>query len=1259
MRKITSLLMLLCMFVGTAWAQVTKFYKPGVRLSELTTDQRVMFYNTAFNGGEDRTGFLVDNAGSFALEKKKPSAAPIFSEKVGVWTLESITANSSNFTVKVKGTNGYVGINGKTNNSTSQNLLFHKWTESAGDKRADVKSENAAGTVIENAAISADDNVWLITNENQSNTWNGNTGSFANWSTGHPYAIYSIVEATTDDLNTYLGEAKAKAIEELTTLKKLPEIFTTAESTITKVENVTLSNDDLETALNTISELLASVKSELDGKHVKFCSQGGGNRGGRYLGYDAGNKRMAAILSDDDNVVWTLKSVGDGIFKLYNAANNHWLGGPDYDYDVVEKENADGSTSTENTNYRTPAKGNENDAVVYKFVYVAENVVCLVPNGTSNMVHVQNDANSNYRIMNHYSTTDGASLWNVTVLRDKQITHDSYTAFANSKKTLLNGFIAFAKQMQDSYGLVKRGDDIQVVVNHPIGNDPNNPSSDHQPSSNLLDGNNSTFVHSSYDGSNMNTVTYHYIQAKLSEAKRNVFFYLSKRNNDNRPSLVKVYTSTDGINFSDNPVTTMIMSESTDASVQSYFTEAIDLGGEYKHLRFEVVYTNTHTKYFTLSEFYVLPVLEDATKYVADLTSTSVFAEDAETCLIAANTYAETLKRYGFSAGGAKEQLKAQISELLEANKTNHSNAGETPQLGQYPFETYQALEAAHGTESLTATELLEEIDIFINSKNRPVFTIDGVISYANGWSIYDSAIKNAKGNTHYFKPTNVYDKSMWWALDMTTREVSAIESVGIKNLGTGNVFWDCATIKITETSENNGADGIFLFYTTDNDSPIHAQDDNDVICRYGDYTANSGSAWKFTYIGDSYDLTQLTDEYFAAATELVNISVPNFTFSTNVNQYDEATKPALDAALANRTDVLRRIASKEDIANAKTQLETAIANVKLNMPVDGRFYRLRCTASGMKYLQYTQSSNSERFDLISGEAGKTVNATFCYIDGGLVAYANPQYINHDANIANYRMTKTNVTFSEATNDLGQYFIKVGGRYLYGDGNYTDSGDTPSASAGYRWWLEDVTELPVTISAAKYATFYCPVAVTLPEDLTAYSVASTTDTYAKMGEIADVIPANTGVLLYADVEEATTYKLTIGGEASEVESKMEGTVASTYVDEDSYVLSMTQEEGIGFYKATKNITVADNGTGTKVAEGGTHFLNNGFKAYLPASVVPSAARFLSFDFGTETAIESIEGAENGANAVIYDLSGRRVQKAQKGLYIVNGVKVIK
>ena len=72
----------------------------------------------------------------------------------------------------------------------------------------------------------------------------------------------------------------------------------------------------------------------------------------------------------------------------------------------------------------------------------------------------------------------------------------------------------------------------------------------------------------------------------------------------------------------------------------------------------------------------------------------------------------------------------------------------------------------------------------------------------------------------------------------------------------------------------------------------------------------------------------------------------------------------------------------------------------------------------------------------------------------------------------------------------------------------------------------------------------------------------------------------------------------------------------------------------------------------------TAFLNNGFKAYLPKPA-GSNSRFLVFDFGgTETAIEGIE-AEGTANAVVYDLAGRRVQNAQKGVFIVNGKVVVK
>jgi hypothetical protein len=150
-----------------------------------------------------------------------------------------------------------------------------------------------------------------------------------------------------------------------------------------------------------------------------------------------------------------------------------------------------------------------------------------------------------------------------------------------------------------------------------------------------------------------------------------------------------------------------------------------------------------------------------------------------------------------------------------------------------------------------------------------------------------------------------------------------------------------------------------------------------------------------------------------------------------------------------------------------------------------------------------------------------------------------------------------------------------------------------------------------------------------------------------MTEVTGSLPAYTAVILKGN--GAYDFVTSADAPAAIASNELRGSVVDTYVEGDAYVLS-NKYKGLGFYTAELNLN-ADG------AEGTTHFKNNAFRAYLP---VPAAgARFLSFDFGTETAIESIEGAENAANAVIYDLSGRRVQKVQKGLYIVNGVKVIK
>ncbi len=202
------------------------------------------------------------------------------------------------------------------------------------------------------------------------------------------------------------------------------------------------------------------------------------------------------------------------------------------------------------------------------------------------------------------------------------------------------------------------------------------------------------------------------------------------------------------------------------------------------------------------------------------------------------------------------------IADLLEANATNHA---ETPAIGQYSTAAYNALQEAKSTAK-TLKQVDAAIAAFEAAKNLPLFTIDGVISYAAGKSIYE----DEKGGL-YFKATDTEDQSMLWAFDMTATEVGVTDKVIVRNVATGNLFWGASSIKVTETDPVVEDDGIFLFYTEGNGTPVHAQNDNQVVVRWGSYDANSGSAWKFTFVSLSnpaaYDLSEVAASFNEQAT--------------------------------------------------------------------------------------------------------------------------------------------------------------------------------------------------------------------------------------------------------------------------------------------------------------------------------------------------------------------------------------------------------
>ena len=197
----------------------------------------------------------------------------------------------------------------------------------------------------------------------------------------------------------------------------------------------------------------------------------------------------------------------------------------------------------------------------------------------------------------------------------------------------------------------------------------------------------------------------------------------------------------------------------------------------------------------------------------------------------------------------------------------------------------------------------------------------------------------------------------------------------------------------------------------------------------------------------------------------------------------------------------------------------------------------------------------------------------------------------------------------------------------------------------YKVNLASIEDYVLNVTDAGWATMYLGYDVVIPEDVNVYYIAedaidngSVTLTQIENG----VIPANTGVIVEA---EAGEYNFAVADGADEIESVMLGTTKDEYVDKEAYVLGVDDEGVVGLYKAEM---------------AGGVWLNNAYKAYLPASAVPAAAQGaanFSFRFeGGTTGVENVE-VESASN-VIYDLTGRQVNAVECGIYIVNGKKVL-
>lgn len=466
--------------------------------------------------------------------------------------------------------------------------------------------------------------------------------------------------------------------------------------------------------------------------------------------------------------------------------------------------------------------------------------------------------------------------------------------------------------------------------------------------------------------------------------------------------------------------------------------------------------------------------------------------------------------------------------------------------------------------------------------------------------------------------------------------------------------------------------------------APVEASNIYNVVCNnengYVTYKATSEKAKNGGFFNiatapaaGNFTAKELTGYDVAVSIEGNNINV-NYTY--NLETVKQLANEALaktgagypTADAATRTALVAAVAGT-DAATIATALDAYKKDkTSIQMPEDGKAYVITNIhkTGGKRYMKYQENGTSM---IARGEGELPIEATYiCHKVDGKYVFANNSgtYLTWRGN-ATGDCTNNNLGYTTSYNADYNTFTVAANKKEFGclsfgakrDGNtgksyyiitktgsfekadFTDYYDDNNSSA---FTFEEVA-YPNTITfhdaqningVSHIATFSAPFATIIPANVKAYYV-SAKGTEATMTAIeAQAIPANQGVILTSESDAATMVPA-----ADETAATITGNqlghsagAAQTLTAGEGYILG-NGTEGTAFYPC----------------KAGSLPIN---KAYL----LGNGESAIVMNFGNAvTGINTI-AAPASAKAPIFDLSGRRVVKATKGLYIQNGKKFI-
>ena len=1035
-------------------------------------------------------------------------------------------------------------------------------------------------------------------------------------------------------------------------------------------------------ALNDISEV-ERILSDLNGVYDNIISFNYVNiyaSNTQYLSTNTTSLTVNAVPNTHTNV-WKMESQGDMTYLIYNEATNQYLGIPDRNtgaVKIVGDKNLAGLWAIDidvtdgGVTYTTIQSLDWTSG--YLYIQDAKNVVC----------------------------STNKTTWYIKGLDDVKISDALYYQAANMAWQ-------YPYTLQGNVGLVTEACEQYYS---------NAPSPDESSSTcNLIDG-----VYTSCFTTDKGVEPgEHYIEADLGAGNAQKEFYLYVKTDfqrtDARAHKIRVEGSNDGSSY-----TTVANLETTLADEMYYFSPLVSAAVAYRYLRFNVETVNAGDGSFTLSELYILPNNSDVSSCRNNITnfySTSLAGDAIVTHALALvkmeaeyylnnSVHSETpavgeyltseYQKLRAAYEGVTENITTieALATALERFKNSKSrpvfvitSAWEDGFSKDYAV-SYDAANGsfvgatanywdlrqwyAHGSLESENMQPTSSIQLMSVVDGKPIMNAQHAsIEAIDGWdNLYPSALD--AWNIRLYNGSNylTVDRYMNLTSEITPATVDANK----------NAAWYFTYIGTSASlfGLNSAEHGDFV----------------EALAKFGLVYRQA----KVYY--DNYDKNGTGGLGMYHYTPAGGLTFDGFKSKYESNAAGNGAEDYFkEGPLAVANKCLAGSLSASAIIDLAAALEAHLPNFRLNTPPAGYYYRLKGRLSG-NYLLSGITDGALNMGEVAGNVANEQASIFYSLedddDGAIniLSYDNGRYIKYDAGVyANDAVPcddevrySQNVAVNRSATGTSSYFA-----FEFGNGNYLLDQATKALSTtdfdvnrGLDWGIELVRELPVSVGAAMMTSICVPEELQIPDGVTAYivtgkEVADGNHRYVVDYSVVEenvevlnllplecgIIPAGLPVLLKAAeglYYFPVNYNATDADKSDELLSEIEslwsrnllsGTHDRRYISEADgvvhHILSVKNGR-VGMYKVS---LVA--GRGEK-----PNFLNGAHRAWLPLR--QQAAAMMGFAFavggrGTATDIEPVRTFDADADGV-YDLQGRRLTgTVARGVYIVNGKKVVK